>query len=196
VLKIALEAVIPTPEELRRLRLQAGLTQKELAKRAGVSQSLIARIEAGTVDPRVSTLRRIISAIPFKEGFKKASQIMCSPVIYVTTDDTVRKAADLMEKHGISQLPVLEGERVVGSVREDSLIREVLRSREPHRIFDKKVREVMEEAFPTVSPSTSIVEILSSFLYTKPAVLVVDRGKLCGIITKIDIIKALKTGGR
>ena len=195
-MKIALEAVIPTPEELRRLRLQAGLTQKELAKRAGVSQSLIARIEAGTVDPRVSTLRRIISAIPFKEEFKKASQIMCSPVIYVTTDDTVRKAADLMEKHGISQLPVLEGERVVGSVREDSLIREVLRSREPHRIFDKNVREVMEESFPTVSPSTSIVEILSSFLYAKPAVLVVDRGKLCGIITKIDIIKALKTGGR
>lgn len=189
-------AVIPTPEELRRLRLQAGLTQKELAKRAGVSQSLIARIEAGTVDPRVSTLRKIISAIPFKEGFKKASQIMYSPVICVTTNDTVRKAADLMEKYGISQLPVLEGGRVVGSVREDSLIREVLRSREPHRIFDKRVREVMEEAFPTVSPSTSIVEILSSFLYAKPAVLVVDHGKLCGIITKIDIIKALKTGGR
>jgi len=194
VLKSALGAVIPTPEELRRLRLQAGLTQKDLAERAGVSQSLIARIEAGTVDPRVSTLRRIISAIPFKESFKKASQIMCSPVIYVTTEDTVRKAADLMEKHGISQLPVLEGGKVVGSVREDSLIREVLRSREPHRIFDKKVKEVMEDAFPTVSPSTSIIEILSSFLYAKPAVLVVDRGKLCGIITKIDIIKALKTG--
>lgn len=188
-----MSVVIPTPEELKRLRLQAGLTQKELAERAGVSQSLIARIESGSVDPRISTLRRIISAIPFRERFKTASQIMCSPVIYVTPDDTIRKAVDLMEKHGISQLPVIDGDTVVGSVKENSLIREVSRSRDPYEIFDKKVREIMDEAFPMVSPSTSIIEILSSFLYAKPAVLVVDRGKVQGIITKIDIIKAMKT---
>ena len=137
--------VIPTPEELKRLRLQAGLTQKELAERAGVSQSLIARIESGSVDPRISTLRRIISAIPFRERFKTASQIMCSPVIYVAPQDTIRKAVDLMERHGISQLPVIDGDTVVGSVKENSLIREVSRSRDPYKIFDKKVKEVMDE---------------------------------------------------
>ncbi|MEM2875876.1 MAG: CBS domain-containing protein [Candidatus Bathyarchaeia archaeon] len=188
-----MSVTIPTPEELRRLRLQAGLTQKELAKRAGLSQSLIARIESGDIDPRLSTLRKILSAIPFKESFKTASQVMCSPVIYVTPEDSIREAVDLMEKHGISQLPVINGSKIVGSVREDSLIREIFQSKEPNKIFDKKVKEVMDEAFPTVSPSTSIVEVLSAFLYAKPAVLVVERGKICGIITKIDIIKAMRT---
>ena len=45
---------IPSPEDIRRMRIRAGLTQKELAERAGVSQSLIARIERGSVDPRLS----------------------------------------------------------------------------------------------------------------------------------------------
>ncbi len=184
---------IPSPSELRKLRLLAGLTQKELAERAGVSQSLIARIESGSVDPRISTLRKILSAIPIKSGLKTASQIMCSPVIYVEADDKVRKAVDLMEKYGISQLPVLDGKRVVGSIREDSIIKEVFQSKDSSKIFDAKVREVMSEAFPIISPSTSIIEILSSFLYDKPAVLVVDRGRIVGIITKIDIIKAMKT---
>ena len=48
---------IPTPEELRTRREALGLKQTELAKRAGISQSMVARIEAGNVDPRVSTLK-------------------------------------------------------------------------------------------------------------------------------------------
>ena len=47
---------IPTPEELRARREALGMKQTELAKRAGISQSMVARIEAGNVDPRVSTL--------------------------------------------------------------------------------------------------------------------------------------------
>ncbi len=47
---------IPTPEELRARREALGIKQTELAKRAGISQSMVARIEAGNVDPRISTL--------------------------------------------------------------------------------------------------------------------------------------------
>ncbi|MDP6459157.1 MAG: helix-turn-helix domain-containing protein, partial [Candidatus Hydrothermarchaeota archaeon] len=38
---------LPIPEDLKKFRLKVGLTQTKLARRAGVSQSLIARIEAG-----------------------------------------------------------------------------------------------------------------------------------------------------
>lgn len=41
-------------------RRHAGLSQRELAKRAGTSQSAVARIESGSVVPRFDTLARLI----------------------------------------------------------------------------------------------------------------------------------------
>lgn len=45
---------------LRAARRRAGLSQRELAERAGVPQSTVARIEAGLADARVGTLRRLL----------------------------------------------------------------------------------------------------------------------------------------
>ncbi|MGP8331846.1 MAG: helix-turn-helix domain-containing protein, partial [Methanosarcinaceae archaeon] len=53
---------LPTPGDLKQKRTELCLTQSELAKRAGVSQPLIARIESGDVDPRLSTLWKIFEA--------------------------------------------------------------------------------------------------------------------------------------
>jgi transcriptional regulator with XRE-family HTH domain len=47
---------------LRRARLAAGLSQRELAARAGTSQSVIARIEGGQTDPSVGTLAKLLAA--------------------------------------------------------------------------------------------------------------------------------------
>ncbi len=47
---------------LRRARARAGLTQRQLAQRAGIAQPTIARIEAGAADPRVETLERLLMA--------------------------------------------------------------------------------------------------------------------------------------
>jgi len=54
---------LPTPQDLRERRTALDLTQSALAEMAGVSQPLIARIEGGDVDPRLSTLRRIVAAL-------------------------------------------------------------------------------------------------------------------------------------
>lgn len=48
---------------MKTARQRAGLTQRELACRAGVPQSTIARIESGTISPRVDTLARILQAM-------------------------------------------------------------------------------------------------------------------------------------
>jgi HTH-type transcriptional regulator/antitoxin HipB len=50
-------------EEVRRLRTQRGLSQQELAERMGVAQSVVARLEAGGVEPRLSTLDRVAQAL-------------------------------------------------------------------------------------------------------------------------------------
>jgi len=47
-------------------RLRAGLSQRELARRAGTSQSAIARIEGRAVRPSLATVRRLAAACGFE----------------------------------------------------------------------------------------------------------------------------------
>ncbi len=178
---------LPSPEEIRRMRLRIGLTQKELAERAGVSQSLIARIENGSVDPRLSTLRRILKALEEAAKDKvKARDVMHSPVISVEVNENVGKAAELMWKYGISQIPVLKDGRLVGTILEDSIVRAMLSN--PHEnVSSWPVKRIMNEVLPIVSPQEDI-ETIMQILTKEPAVLVMKAGRIIGIITKSDII--------
>lgn len=54
---------IPTGEDIRTARENKGLTQSDLAERAGVSQPLIARIEGEDVDPTIDTLYSVVSVL-------------------------------------------------------------------------------------------------------------------------------------
>ncbi len=49
--------------ELQRARAGAGLSQRELALRVGMTQAHISRIESGLVDPRLSTVVEIAKAV-------------------------------------------------------------------------------------------------------------------------------------
>ena len=53
-------------ELLRSARLEAGLTQVQLAARLGTTQSAIARWESGQVSPRVSTLQRVLDGLGYE----------------------------------------------------------------------------------------------------------------------------------
>jgi transcriptional regulator with XRE-family HTH domain len=57
---------------LKLARLEAGLSQRELAERAGVSQSEIARIESGQREPSIPTLQRILSGAGKELRFRLA----------------------------------------------------------------------------------------------------------------------------
>ena len=50
-------------EAMLKARLEAGLTQAEVAERAGTTQSAIARLEGGSVSPTVETLRKYAKAV-------------------------------------------------------------------------------------------------------------------------------------
>lgn len=180
---------LPRPEDIKRLRKDASLTQVELARRARVSQSLIARIESGTVDPRTSTLRRILEVINESYTSKTpkitVSQVMCSPVISVRATDSVRTAIELMERHSVSQLPVTKGETLVGTVSEATVVRHLSSG---ENVFNSTVNEVMDDSLPVVPPSTGVDEASELMSRGYPAVLVVDKGKMVGIVTKIDLI--------
>ncbi|MFQ5997944.1 MAG: CBS domain-containing protein [Candidatus Bathyarchaeia archaeon] len=185
-----MEAALLSGAEIKRLRKQARLTQKELARKAGLSQSLVARIEGENVDPRLSTINKLLAAMSKVEIKRTASQTMHSPVVCVHSSDTVKKAVELMDKHGISQMPVIDRGQVVGAILETTLTKSVLRSRDPDKMFKTVVREVTEDGFPSVGPSVPIEELFAFYSADTPALLVVDQGKPVGIITKIDLVKA------
>ncbi len=184
---------LPTPEELRRLRRSAGLSQAELAKRAGVSQSLIARIESGSVNPTLATLRRILRALEeYVKEEVKAANVMHSPVITVYVDDGVEKVVSLMWKHAISQLPVLDHDGiVVGMVYEKDVVRAFLKHRE--KALKMAAKDFMSEPPPIISPSTPLSTVSTLIGDRYPAILVAEGRKLVGIITRSDLMKYLLT---
>src|SRR2546427_12814622 len=104
------------PRQLKRLRLQLGMTQVRLAREAGVSQSLIAKIEAGVVDPAFSSLKAISEALNSSRATaeREAADVMSSTVVSVQAAEELSDCIAVMEKRGISQMPVLEGGRAVG----------------------------------------------------------------------------------
>ena len=51
---------------MRQVRARSGLTQRELARRAGTAQSVVARIESGQTSPSWDTLERLLDAAGFE----------------------------------------------------------------------------------------------------------------------------------
>ncbi|MEM0087915.1 MAG: CBS domain-containing protein [Thermofilum sp.] len=182
---------IPTPEELRMLRLKTGLTQAEVARRAGVSQSLIARIESGKVNPRVSTLMKIYQALSeLVEDELTARDIMSSPVIYVEPRTPLVEATRIMWERGFSQLPVLQdGVKNVGTIFEDDVLHAFLR--ESRRAANLTVADVMSDPLPLVNAETRIGKVTRLLSRGIPAVLVESDMRIVGIIAKSDIAKLL-----
>ena len=66
---------------LREARQRAGLTQQELASRAGTSQPAVARIEAAAVSPTLDTLTRLVLATGFQLELRLAPAPAADPVV-------------------------------------------------------------------------------------------------------------------
>jgi cystathionine beta-synthase len=105
-------------------------------------------------------------------------------LVFVTTSDIVGDALGKMDDLGLSQIPVLEEGRAVGSLRENRCLAKVVRNRE---LLNSPVSEVMETSFPTVDVDASSGEVTRR-LQTSPAVLVEEYGRIVGIITRHDVL--------
>jgi predicted transcriptional regulator len=181
---------IPTPDEIRNRRESLNLRQTELARCAGISQSMVARIEAGSVDPRISTLNKIIGVLN-AAGQKSttAAQMMHSPVLSVQPHDSIARAVEIFEKNNISQLPVVENGIPVGCISESVIVKAIEQQR-LHRTQPFFVRDFIEPGFPTVPPDID-VETVIDILQQNHAVLIVDGGEVRGVITKHDLISLI-----
>jgi len=115
---------------------------------------------------------------------------MTSPVIYVQPDNLLERALSIMENEGFSQLPVIENGVLMGSISERVIMR-IMSSRGLENISHLHVSEVMEEAFPTISPGTEVA-VVSNLLEFAQAIIVAELGKVVGVITKFNVLQMMK----
>jgi predicted transcriptional regulator len=182
--------MFPPIEEIVQKRRQLGLKQAELAKLAGVSQSLIAKLESGKIDASYKKVKTIFDALDRIEVKTKiqAGKVLHPRIVSVQKNEPVSRIVQLMKTHGYSQLPIFDGKQSIGSISEKTILRQILDGKDLHQISALSAAEVMEEAFPQIAEDAPLA-LISSLLQIYSAVLVSKRGIVVGIITKADLLR-------
>ncbi len=106
-------------------------------------------------------------------------------VISVAPDELVGDALTKMTENGVTQIPVLENYRSVGSLKESRVLTKLLENQE---LLNAKVSEVMDKSFPVLDVDASFNDIKAE-LQKSPAVLIEDFKRITGIITRTDVLE-------
>jgi cystathionine beta-synthase len=109
-------------------------------------------------------------------------------LITVDADSTINDALNVMNKFGISQMPVKKGNDFVGSLNDSMLFAKLFAD---PSLKTKKVGELMQAPFPMVSEHAPMEEISKMINKENNAVLMTDLGGSVHIITKHDLIQGI-----
>jgi predicted transcriptional regulator len=182
--------MLPKLEEISKRRRVLGLSQKHLARLAGVSQSMIAKIEAGKTEPSYLKTKAIFDTLDKmqREREPRARDLLQPKVVGINEDDPVSKAATIMKETGFSQLPVFSGRNIVGSIAEKVIMDRIVSGISPRELSNMPVSRVMTEAFPQIDDKAPL-SLISTLLQYHSAILVMKRGLATGIITKADLLR-------
>jgi len=132
--------------------------------------------------PEVVTVERVLAA--------KGDDL--PPVITVAPHDRVRQAVDVLQRHGISQAPVVREPTsdvagVVGSIRDRELLERVFRDPDA---LQADVASVMAPPIPVVEWDASVDDAFTE-LERAPAVLIAKAGQVLGVLTRSDLLDFL-----
>jgi cystathionine beta-synthase len=112
------------------------------------------------------------------------------PLYTVKAGDTAKHAVDLMKRHGISQLPVVEpGNKPMAMLHEVDLLQALLDGR--HKL-EEPISAVMKPLAGVVTLRTPVSRLKELFA-TDHVAIVKDGDQLAAIVTKIDLIDWLGT---
>ena len=132
--------------------------------------------ENGFFTPDKVTLRYILQ--------NKAKNV--PQLIAVDPTTTVRKALDLFRENDVSQLPVIEKGKPVGTVIDNDLMSAVL---DDSNKLNATVNALMEPAYPVLGGSSPIEHAIDYLKKKDSAVLVEEDHKIVGILTRYDVIE-------
>ncbi|HEV3237478.1 MAG TPA: cystathionine beta-synthase [Gemmataceae bacterium] len=106
-------------------------------------------------------------------------------LVTISPDATAAEAIELLQSTGISQLPVLQDGKSVGSVQEVTLARVLHDNSDPGKV---PVGEIMAKPLPQVDSLVHLDEPYRLLLSGNTGVLAVANGKVIDIVTRIDLI--------
>ena len=109
-------------------------------------------------------------------------------VIYVSPNDTINTAYNRMRANEVSQLPVIENEKILGVLDEEDVLTAAYKDR---KIFNNNVSEHMNTKLDLVDISMGTPELMTLFAENKVAI-VMNKDKFIGMITRVDLINHLR----
>ncbi len=109
-------------------------------------------------------------------------------LIGVQTSHTVRQAFQIMKERDISQMPVLQGDDIVGAITENAVLAYLLEN--PIQHAEQLVESIMTEPFPLVGMDMAVSQLRNYINKKIPAVMVQDTAGVRYIISQYDIIQA------
>lgn len=114
-------------------------------------------------------------------------------LVTVVTQDKVAKAISLMHKYNISQIPVLDKGKVIGSVLESTLMKLFHDGKDVKR---EKIKMIMTDPMPCLDEKTDASEAYRLLMAGRNGIVVLKNQKSIGVITRIDFINFwMKKGG-
>jgi cystathionine beta-synthase len=127
------------------------------------------------LDPRASAAGEVIG-----NKTRKLPRLLS-----VQAGEPLRAALALIEQHDVSQIPVMRGRTVVGTLEESEALKAALS--DPRRI-DHPVDPWMGPPLPEVEADVHVEEV-TRLLARDPAVLVRSNGEVVGILTRFDMLQ-------
>ena len=188
---------IPQLTEIKKLREELNISQRQLAKQCDIPSSFLSMIEnqKNNTKPSYDVLVRIFQELD-GESQKNLGKLTTADKICKTNLTSARKSdyaediIKIMHEKDYSQIPVLDGGGCIGMVTENSLMK-FLQERTHKPLTTTRVKDVMDTPPIVIDISTKVTENILSLFNDSKCLLVSDNAKIMGLITKIDAIRGL-----
>ena len=185
--------MLPSIESIKQQRLKINMTQKELANLVGVSTSMINQIESGRSAPSYNTAKKIFEVLEKQERANakvgdNALELCSQKIVKLKPTNTLAEAIIKLKKEKISQIPIFNGDTVVGTISEPVIVSHI---NEPTFNKKMKIEDIMESKPPIVEFDTPAEVLVPLVKYSK-CILVSKGPKIIGIITATDLLREIE----
>jgi cystathionine beta-synthase len=139
---------------------------------------------------RVTTQPTIEEVLAFKQG----GEARLPELVLIESHEKVGQAIELMQRYGISQIPVVRHAPaesladIVGSIRERGLLERVFLN---EGAMTEDVAGAMEPPLPAVEIRDTVDTVFADLSSGSPAVVVAREGRPAGVLTRADLLEYL-----